>query len=116
MFSIKKLGLYIIFIFFFFISREWITVSSDSLRNVYASYKYNGIVTNKYIDKENHGYRIIDFKDKTRTTLPPNSYELFEHISIGDLLKKDSGSLIGYIIKKDTTIIIDYERSVPKED
>lgn len=117
MFSTKRrFFLFVFFLFVFSILSEWLSVSPDDLRKDYFSLKYSGVVANKYIDKENHAYRIIDFKDKTRITIPSNSYELFEHIVIGDSLKKDSGSLLGFIIKKDTTLIIDYEKSIPKED
>ena len=100
----------IIFLYFTF----WYPLDKR-MRDHYLSIHYSGIVTDKFIDKSNHSYRIIILEKDVRVSLPPTEYNLFNVIEIGDSMFKEKESLIGKIMKNDSsTILIPYERSIPK--
>ena len=84
------------------------------LEQKYLNLSYQGIVTDKFIDKANHSYRVVILNGSNRVTIPGGSIELFERIELGDSLYKTKNQLVGYIIKDENRIEIDYQNSIPE--
>lgn len=84
---------------------------------VYDEYhsNYEGIVTDKYIDKQNHARPIIIIQHQifgdTKKDFVFQSSELFDFIKIGDTITKKNGSLKFNLKRKnlDTIIKLDFD-------
>ena len=90
---------------------------------VYDEYhsSYEGIVTEKYIDKQNHARPIIIiqhqiFGDKKKDLVFQSS-KLFDFIKIGDTITKENESLLIKLKRKnlDTIIKLDFDNIKGKE-
>jgi hypothetical protein len=85
-------------------------------RIVYSQYhsNYEGVITDKYIDKYDHGRRIIVIEEKifgeNKKDFSFLSSELFRFIKIGDTIIKKNKSLSINIIRKNivTNIKLDF--------
>jgi len=90
---------------------------------VYDEYhsNYEGIVTDKYIDKQNHARPIIIIQHQifgdTKKDFVFQSSELFDFIKIGDTITKKNGSLKFNLKRKnlDTIIKLDFDNVKKKE-
>ena len=82
---------------------------------------YEGIVTEKYIDKQNHGRPIIIIRHQVfgvkKKDLVFQSSNLFDFIKIGDTITKEYKSLLLNLKRKnlDTLIKLDFDNIKGKE-
>ena len=74
----------------------------------------DGKIKNKYIDKENHNYEIIEYielgtpSDTIKLNLTLDTGKLFNTLKPGDYIRKEKEALLVHINKGDTSIRIDY--------
>ncbi len=71
--------------------------------------EYNGIVTEKFIDNQNHNNPTIILSNKRKITLYGQQYD---EINVGDSLSKKINSGILEVFKKDTVIRIDQRKHI----
>ena len=43
-----------------------------------------------------------------RIAIPGGNYNVFTHIESGDTIRKSSGERVGYVLKTDTVLVIQY--------
>jgi hypothetical protein len=71
--------------------------------------EYDGIVTEKFIDNENHNNPTIILSSNRKISLYGNHYD---EINVGDSLSKKINSGILEVFKKDTVIRIDQRKYI----
>lgn len=89
-----------------------------SIKNRYYEMKFEGIVSDKYIDKNGgrRTLRIKEFQNNLRLDMSYESYELYEFIEIGDSLIKDSSGVEFYIVSETKDSILKFEFANLRED
>jgi len=78
-------------------------------RNV-KNFSYKGVITDKYVDTNNHSYPILIVDESTEIDLTNEISGLFDYIRISDKIEKKSGSY-KFIITRDnkqTSYILNY--------
>lgn len=68
----------------------------EQVVNIYKSKSFSGLVTKRYIDKEQHGYHKVILINEGKENVVIMDWEkggLFNFIQVGDTLNKSSGSL-----------------------
>ena len=63
---------------------------------------FSGTVTNKYIDRKNHSFKTVVFKDGTKIAII--NPELYGSIETGDSLEKKVNTFVVDVYKRDTII------------
>jgi hypothetical protein len=74
----------------------------------YVSREFDGMVTEKYLDKSNHSYPTLMIVTKVDTIkdveLSNFNIGLYDSIAIGDIVRKTQGDSVAYLTRKDKTI------------
>lgn len=92
-------------------------ISRDSYRSMFNE-KFSGLITKKYLDKDNKMSRTFKLKDSSKVY---GYSTLWEKAEIGDSITKKASSRFVQIFKKDTTIVLDmngafkYHDSLPEK-
>ncbi len=104
--------LFLIVFIFLFIACDDRTQKEKFDKYVYDEYysKYSGIVTDKYIDGNDHNRHIIEIKNEifgtNKKDLTFQSVQLFNFIQVGDTLLKDNKSIKLQIKRTDLDTLI----------
>lgn len=68
---------------------------------------FSGVVIKKGKDKSNHGFLYFQLKDSTK--IFEHMIKIYPNVAVGDSVLKQKNSMLLYIYKPDTTLILNYE-------
>lgn len=102
-------AIFIIIVVGWLITDKLIYPPLERLKDKYSLLSYDGVVARKFIDKNDHARRVVILVDGTRLSYPSNIDYLYSITEVGDTLRKAEGQLTGYLKKRDTTIVINYD-------
>jgi hypothetical protein len=102
-------GFIIIVIWLLSESSKFEVTSSDAKR-IFKDVVYDGVLTNKFVDKEQHNYKKIILKDfngrESTHILDLESGGLYDYLEIGDTIYKKRGELFLKLKRKKIDTII----------
>ena len=85
-------------------------VTSNDAKRIFKDVVYDGVLTNKFVDKKQHNYKKIILKDfngrESTHVLDLESGGLYDYLEIGDTIYKKRGELFLKLKRKKNDTII----------
>jgi hypothetical protein len=111
--SYKGILLFSLFIFIIYLANKQTDKINREFCQKFKREKFSGRIEKKYIDKKEHNYKMLVIsKDNGRDSSSYNNERsgFWDFVQINDSIIKKENSFEIYIIKKDTSFIIDFDR------
>ncbi|MCB0853546.1 MAG: hypothetical protein KDD63_15075 [Bacteroidetes bacterium] len=99
----------VVMLVFLFIQPPWVDPLCHANKG-YRDANFEGVVINKFIDWENHAYRVIELNSyKKRIYLDAGRQKFYDEFQVGDSISKPAGTLMVNIFRSDQKKTVDFE-------